>query len=393
MYLFYIICKILSNMSFYDGINKRYSISNKDLNIIYDLIVDNKSNLPINDRLSLITYNIINFKGKPYFISGLPSVDNKYLNPYNKRPNDKFFNHLNYNSIELRINNKVYAIGFNSFLNFIKPYIKASNFTDYYNRLSEFKDLELIKGLEKTFKNKKVFKINLSSIDIEKLNKNYLFFKNGLNIGEYRINFIKYDEFIKNIRIKSSYNKFKTLDNEFFNNSKYTKYDFLFNSIIIVVEKLEYDDKYNFILCNSIVKNDLRKILNLNKVNWYKSSKDELLKKIKYGRYEFLDRDDKKDELHKRLKILKGELKTLEKSLNVIQKDIELKEKYDKKDKLYYKNIKRLNQLNIEFNDIQDELIDINNDLIELDKKQDEYENNLLDYSNNLSLKLKSYLD
>ena len=167
MYIFELILKVLSNMNLYDF--SRYSISNNDLNLIYDLFVNDKSNLSINDRLDLITYNIVNFNGKPYYISGLPFIDNKYLNPYNKRQNDKFFNHLNYQFIDLRINNKVYQVGFKSFLSFIKPYIKSSNFTDYYNRFTNYNDLQLVNDLNKTFKQEKVYKINLPlSLDVIK---------------------------------------------------------------------------------------------------------------------------------------------------------------------------------------------------------------------------------
>lgn len=392
MYLFELILKVLSNLNLY-GFNK-YSISNQDLNYIYDLIIENKSNLPIIDRLKGCTYDIINFKGKPYYISGLPYIDNVYLNPYNKRTNDKFFNHLNYKVYQIPITKtKLNQVGFKSFLSFIKPYIKASNFNDYYNRLdNEFKDLELMKSLDNTFKNKKVFKISLSDIDIEKLNKKYLFFKNDLKVGQYRINFIKYDEFLKSVRIKSNYKKYQLLNDEFYNNS-YSNYNYLFNSIIIVVEKLDYDDKFNFILCNQVVKIDLLKTIHLNKVNWYKSSQDKLLKDIKSRRYEFLSYDDKKDELLKKLKSLKKEFKRLDKKLDLLRKELELKEKYNRKDKLYTKQLGQFKSLNYQFNDIQDELININNELLELDKKDDEYKNNLLDYSNNLSLRLKSYLD
>ena len=87
--------------------------------------------------------------------------------------------------------------------------INMKNFVDYYGRLSVPVDsipiAALAEGLQMTFKNDKVYKISLRNIDLEKLNKTYLLFKGDLKTGERKFTFMFFDEFIKNIPVKSSY--------------------------------------------------------------------------------------------------------------------------------------------------------------------------------------------
>lgn len=318
-------------------------------------------------------------------IKGIPNIDN-YIpkdsyKRYNKeKKHDKPIFHK-----------KTYELGFKSFLSFIKPFIQDKNIINYYNRYFNIFD-----ELNKTFEFKKVYKINLNSIDLEKLNKTYLLFKNDLDFknNNIKVSFIKYDEFIKNTCLKSSPLIHNDLKYNFDTNRNYNKNNDLLNDIIIIVEILGYDEKYNYLLVNRRCYADILKTINLNKVSWYNKKHDKLFRKIKKYQYTFIDIDSKYNDILKNLNDNKKELKYLDKKLDYLKKELLLLIKSKKT------NNDRFNKLNkdfetklIQFNDLQDKLIYLDELLIELDRKNDEFINNQLEYNKNYSLRLKTYLD
>lgn len=162
--------------------------------------------------------------------------------------------------------------------------INMKNFVDYYGRLSVPVDsipiAALAEGLQMTFKNDKVYKISLRNIDLEKLNKTYLLFKGDLEPGERKFTFMFFDEFIKNVPVKSSYKIFSDLEQNFFNPSCY-RFKFLLTSIIVIEEFLTYDEKFVNVYCNKPCMRHLTKMIKINTVKWFKPSDDKILQAIK----------------------------------------------------------------------------------------------------------------
>lgn len=322
-------------------------------------------------------YNQVLIKGIPTIDNYIPKDTYKRYNKDKKHDNPIF-------------HKKHYEIGFKSFLNFIKPYINDKNIVNYYDRVFNIYD-----ELNKTFEFKKVYKINLNSIDLEKLNKTYLLFKNGLNYdsNDIKISFIKYDEFLKSVFIKS--NGFIHNDLKYnFNVRPYNDKNKVLNDFIIIVEKLGYDEKYNYIYCNRRCYVDILKTIELNNVEWYNKKQDKLFNKIRQYQYTFIDIDSKYNDILSSLNDNQKELKRLDKRLEFIKKELILLIKSKKT------NNKRFTKLNtefeeklIEFNNLQDRLIYLDELLIELDKKNDEFISNQLEYNKNYSLRLKTYLD
>lgn len=300
---------------------------------------------------------------------------------------DRFNKYNKYTMLYYVSHKKSTEKGFKSFLNFIKPYIKENNFIDFYNR---FKPYDFYNGLNKTFnKSNGVFKVWLSDIDLEKINKKYLFFKNNLTLdNNINISIIRYDEFLKNIPYKKNWDIYNELEKGFYNG--YNKYKALLNSFIIIVEFLSYDEKYNYIYCNKLVKNDLLQLIKINPIKWDKTSNNKLLKSIKNNRYKNLNNNDKKEYLLKQLKNTEKLFKNKSEKLDFIKKEMLLECK--NKDKTKYNKLKnKFNKLLSDYNDLQNDMIDLNNYLIDLDKKSDEFLSNVTEKIN-YSLKLKSYL-
>lgn len=327
-----------------------------------------------------------------YLISG--TINDNYI------PKDKFkpLNHLNlfdnnYNYNKAISKKKNYQIGYKSFIAFIKPFINVNNVIDYFNRLPiGYNTFDLSKDLFNTFKSQKAFKINLNEFDVEKINKQYLLFKNGLTIGNYRLSFIKYDEFIKNISLKSSFKIYQQIDKHFFNKD-YTNSKFMLDSYIIIGEKLNNDNKNIFILCNNICYNDILKLLKINSVKWYKPKNDKLLKEIKAQSYSYTDYTDLYDSLIEKLNNDKKSFKKLDKKANFLIDELNLMVKCNNtKSKRFDRLNNQLELVLSDLNDLSNNMEHINKKLIELDRKTDEFENNQLEYKKNLSLQLKSYI-
>ena len=325
-------------------------------------------------------------------ISGIPNIDNKYLNPIHKRVNDKFGKHLNYYIVDF-IRTKNYQVGFLGFLAFIKTFLSLENFQDYFNRFENFNLLDLSNSLNETFKDKQVFKINLSDIELEKLNKKYLFYSNDLKLNDYKVTFLYLDEFLFNVRMKPNYTLFKQL-NDF---NKFYSQDYLNKSIlkdlIIIVEKLDYDRKHTFIYCNKRTYNTLLQTIKDNNIQWYKTSQDKLLKLIKKYSYTFNDFEEQYETLLKDLKHKKRTYNKLDKKASFYKKELELLLKSNKSNTKRFNTCNiRLNQVLSDLNNLELDLIDINQDLLDFEKSQDKFLNNLLDEKTNYSFKLKSYL-
>lgn len=163
------------------------------------------------------------------------------------------------------------------FAKLIMEFIDYENLIDYYGRISirpgNDPTTVLRTHLGWTFKSNKVYKIPLNEIDLEKLNKTYLLFSNGMQTNEHRFQFILFDEFIKNIPMKSSFKISEEIENNFFT-GKY-KRNFLLKSLIVIEEFLDYDKKYINIYCNSNCYSHIKKMLEINHVKWYKKTEED----------------------------------------------------------------------------------------------------------------------
>lgn len=379
MYIFELV-QFLVNC-FNTNLNYKSFLSNDLINLINEYYLKNDK--------KIYQFDNSKFNSKPiyneFLIKGLPFVDNFIpKDNYKKFNKDKPFDKPIYHK-------KHYQIGFNSFLSFIKPFINDKNIVNYYNQ-----KINLFNDLNTTFEYKQVFKINLNSIDIEKLNKKHLLFKNDLNLLNLRIkvNFYRYDEFISNVFLKSNFKIHNDIKYNLGTNRDYKKGNEFLKHIIIVVEVLNHDEKYNYILCNRKCYADILNLLSINTIQWYDKKNDKLYRAIKSKQYTYIDINDRHDELLKQLKQLKRQYKKLDKKASFYRKELKLlinsnKTNSARFDKLNNKFDSLVNQLN----DIDNDLTDINDELILLDKKNDEFLNNIVDEKINYSLKLKSYLD
>lgn len=366
-------------------------LSNDLINLFDELFNYIEPKTRFNKDFNYSKLHFDNSKGiKSYLISGTIK-DNKYLNPLHKRHNDKFFNHDN-DFIYCFNRSKNYKLGFNSFLEFIKPFVNQKNFNDYYDRFKDFNTLSLAQNLNLTFKDKQVFKINLSDIELEKLNKTYLFYSNGLKTNQYRVTFMFIDEFLFNVKIKPNRLIYNELNYKKFIKQNY-KNKSLLNDLILIVEKLGTDNKNTFIYCNKRSYRVILQSIACNNVKWYKSSTDKLLKLISKYSYSYNDFDEQYKDLIKSLKDNKNRYAKLDKKADWYKKELDLMIKSNRTNNNRFKKLdSKFNDILYQMNDLELNLIDINQDLIEFDIKQDKFLNNLLDENKNYSFKLKSYL-
>lgn len=405
MYLFEFILQIISNLSLY-GIYNYKSFMNKDL-ISFCCDLSTKK-----DLLYLINhkdYNKFVIDGDNnhhgFNIIGLDFIDN-YIPKNRYGLVNEFFNKYSDEYIKNDELNKLLAkysfirgqIGLKSFVKFVTPFINMNNFNDYFNRQIEYNKLQLVNDLNNTFKNG-VFKFTLFDIDLNKLNKDYLFFKNDLTIdNNIKVTFVKYDEFIKSIKFKSSFKLYNDLNNHFFD-LNYEKHNYLLKSIVVIVEILDHDKKHNIVYLNKLCYHDLIKTLDINQVKYKSIRKTQLFKDIMNKKYRYVDYNEKYEILIKNLNEIKKSICFYEKQYDKNEKrikDLKLKEKLKfltnvEKDKLSKRLIDN-DYISSQLDDLSNDLIDINNLLIELDKNNDKFVNNLLDEKVNYSFKLKSYL-
>lgn len=115
-------------------------------------------------------------------------------------------------------------------------------------------DINTLKKLNNTFKDKKVFKIILTPIMLEKLSLERLFFKNNLDLINNNVEF-----------------EFKTFE-EFFNlydlyhNINYKKSNYLLDSIIVLKREITKDGLINVLFVNKVVLRQIKKLLKNNKL-------------------------------------------------------------------------------------------------------------------------------
>ena len=114
-------------------------------------------------------------------------------------------------------------------------------------------DIDTLKRLNNTFKDKKVFKIILTPIILEKLNLERLFFKNDLNTFndvEYKFN---------------TFERFFNLNN-LYHDINYNKSNFLLDSVVILKRQLTKDGLINVLFVNKVVLRQIKKLLKNNKL-------------------------------------------------------------------------------------------------------------------------------
>lgn len=271
---------------------------------------------------------------------------------------------LKENIEDVKSSKKYYQIGYKGFTTFITPFIKG----DYKIGLNLFE----------TFKYQEVFKINLSSIDLEKLNRKDLFYKNNLNQGDIKISFIRLGDFISNVKSFPTYKMYiDVLYNQY---AREFKIDYL-NNLIVLREQLNNDDKTNSIYCNRIAYNTILMILERNNVNWSKKSdKLKRIKKYSYTSYDDIDKIVARENFLTSIKELKIELEDINQLIDKFHKKFDI---YDNKP--YHKLIDRKQE-------VIDRLEDINHKLIDMDKKEDSFLSNSIGEKRNLSLRLKTYI-
>ena len=143
------------------------------------------------------------------------------------------------------------------------------------------------KTLFETFKNG-AFKVEYKTRDIERLQKEFLFFKNESEMNKYKVSIISFDEYIKNLNKQVNYNIYKELTNNFFD-LNYKQFDILLQFVIIQVEILRNDSKHNIIYCNKTCLNVIEELININCCKWYKPKEDRLLREIKDSKYTLSD--------------------------------------------------------------------------------------------------------
>lgn len=171
---------------------------------------------------------------------------------------------------------KTIQVGQKSFIAFIKAFISVNNIVDFYERYSDVEQLPIV--LWEQTKRNKIFKISLRSNEIERLHKNYLFYKNDCKPNEHKISFIRFDEFILNIPIKSSYRLFERNNKDFLycRTMRGGTNNPLLKEFIVIDEFLLYDEKHINLYCFSErTKDSIIKMINKNTVKWYSAKDNE----------------------------------------------------------------------------------------------------------------------
>lgn len=159
-------------------------------------------------------------------------------------------------------------------------------------------DIEIVNFYERDLKayqqtlfetfQKGCFKVEYTTRDIERLQKEFLFFKNKSEINKYKVSIISFDEYIKNLNKQVNYNIYQELENHFFN-LNYKQFDILLQYVIVQVEVLRNDSKHNIIYCNKSCLNVIEQLININCCKWYKPKEDRLLREIKETQYTLSD--------------------------------------------------------------------------------------------------------
>lgn len=206
-------------------------------------------------------------------------------------------------------------------------------------------DYDTLKKLNNTFKDKKVFKITLNSIMLEKLNLERLFFKNNLDLINNNVEF----EF-------NTFERFFNLNN-LYHNINYKKSNFLLDSIIVLKREITKDGLINTLFVNRVVLRQIKKLLKTNKLYGIKDHD-------KKGLYNVFIHKDNNDN-HFLLDV----------------EDINFKALYSK-DNLNYTTLEKVENYYLNLNDLK-----TSEKLLLIEKIKDFQKNEYLQYINNLTFK------